>query len=175
MANLTRAHDELYRRRPDERFATVADLWQHCSDVRQYSTEQWISPAELAICPTHSDLQVTYRNQNLSFTDWSFSQLCRLAAISRDTLNKLSPETASRVFQETLPRGSKPLQLFTMGETIRWSDTDASGSVTVLRDGTSSAGRYCREYSQKIKIGRESQQAYGTACRNSDGSWEIVE
>ena len=61
-----------------------------------------------------------------------------------------------------------------VGETIRWNDADASGSVTVLRDGTSSNGRYCREYTQEIRIGDEAQRGYGTACRNADGSWEIV-
>ena len=61
-----------------------------------------------------------------------------------------------------------------VGETIRWSDTNASGAVTVTREGTSSLGRYCREYSQQIRIGGEIQRAYGTACRNRDGSWEIV-
>ncbi len=62
-----------------------------------------------------------------------------------------------------------------VGETVRWNDRGASGSVTVTRDGTSSAGRYCREYNQQITVGGESQQAYGTACRNPDGSWEILD
>ena len=61
-----------------------------------------------------------------------------------------------------------------VGETIHWNDEDASGSVTVIRDGTSSTGRYCREYTQEIRIGDEAQRGYGTACRNPDGSWEIV-
>ena len=46
-------------------------------------------------------------------------QLYSLAKISSETVRKLSPETASRVFAETLQRGTKPLQLFTMGEAIR--------------------------------------------------------
>ena len=61
-----------------------------------------------------------------------------------------------------------------VGETIHWDDADASGSVTVIREGTSSTGRYCREYTQEIRVGGESQHAYGTACRNADGTWEIV-
>jgi hypothetical protein len=117
--NLTRAHNELYRRCPDERFATLAELWQHCSDVRQFSTEQWVPPAELAIRPTHSEIHAIYQAKKFCLTDWSFSLLCSLARINRDTVNKLSPETASRVFLETLPRGTKPLQMFTMGNTIR--------------------------------------------------------
>jgi surface antigen len=62
-----------------------------------------------------------------------------------------------------------------VGETIRWEDRNASGSVTTTREGISSEGRYCREYTQSVNIGGESQQAYGTACRNPDGSWEITE
>ena len=119
MQNLTKAHNQLYQRCPDERFSTIADLWQHCFDVKQFSTEQWVPPTELAICPAHSEIHATYQGKNLKFTDWSFSQLCSLARVSKDTVNKLSPETASRVFLETLPRGTKPLQLFTMGDSIR--------------------------------------------------------
>ena len=62
-----------------------------------------------------------------------------------------------------------------VGETIHWKDKNASGSVTVTQEGTSSLGRYCREYTQEVKIGGESQQVYGTACHNPDGSWEIMD
>lgn len=41
-----------------------------------------------------------------------------LTLASRE-LYRLSPDTASRVFAETLPRGSKPLQFFTQGEKVR--------------------------------------------------------
>lgn len=51
--------------------------------------------------------------------DWSFSQLCRLVGIAKETVNRLSPDTAARVFGETLPRGNKPLQLFTQDEQLR--------------------------------------------------------
>lgn len=34
--------------------------------------------------------------------------------------------------------------------------------------------RYCREYTQVIMIGGEEQVAYGRACRQPDGQWEIV-
>lgn len=61
-----------------------------------------------------------------------------------------------------------------VGETISWNKKNASGSVTVQRDGTSTTGRYCREFQQKITIGGSTEQAYGTACRNHDGSWEVV-
>ena len=51
--------------------------------------------------------------------DWSFGQLCRLSGVAKETVNRLSPDTAARVFAETLPRGNKPLQLFTLGGQLR--------------------------------------------------------
>ncbi len=34
---------------------------------------------------------------------------------------------------------------------------------------------YCREYSQTVRIGNTSQESYGTACLQPDGSWKIVQ
>ena len=62
-----------------------------------------------------------------------------------------------------------------LGETIYWRDGNASGSVTPIQDGTSSSGRYCREFQHEVVIGGNLESLYGTACQNSDGSWEIVE
>ena len=61
-----------------------------------------------------------------------------------------------------------------VGETIYWNRDGASGSVTVLRDGTSTTGRYCREFQQKVSIGGKQEAAYGTACQSPDGSWEVI-
>lgn len=33
---------------------------------------------------------------------------------------------------------------------------------------------YCREYTRTVTIGGRAQDAYGTACQQSDGSWMIV-
>jgi hypothetical protein len=54
-----------------------------------------------------------------TMNDWSFGQLCRLAGVTKETVNRLSPDTASRVFAETLPRGNKPLQIFGVGDQAR--------------------------------------------------------
>ncbi len=35
-------------------------------------------------------------------------------------------------------------------------------------------GRYCREFTQEIFIAGEKQTGYGRACRQPDGSWEII-
>lgn len=63
-----------------------------------------------------------------------------------------------------------------IGETVVWNNPESghSGSVTPVRDGTSTSGSYCREYQQTIVVGGEEQVGYGTACQQPDGSWEIV-
>lgn len=63
-----------------------------------------------------------------------------------------------------------------IGETIDWSNPESGnyGSVTPTRDGYSSAGRYCREYQQTVVVGGQEEQAYGTACQQPDGTWEIL-
>ena len=61
------------------------------------------------------------------------------------------------------------------GSPVEWNNPDSgnSGAITVT-DTYKSGGRYCREYSDKIRVGGEVENAYGTACRQPDGSWEIV-
>lgn len=61
-----------------------------------------------------------------------------------------------------------------VGETIVWKDGETSGSVKTTRLGTSTSGRQCREFQQKVTIGGKTEQAYGTACLKADGSWELV-
>lgn len=53
-------------------------------------------------------------------------------------------------------------------------DTGNHGSVTPVETYQTSTGQYCREYHQTIWIAGEQQQAYGTACRQPDGSWKII-
>jgi len=62
-----------------------------------------------------------------------------------------------------------------VGSTIVWNDANASGAVSVLRDGHSSNGQYCREFLQTVTIAGRSEQAYGIACMKPDGSWRIVD
>ena len=50
-----------------------------------------------------------------------------------------------------------------------------SGIVTPVRDGTDTAtGSYCREFQQTVTIGGKAEQAYGTACRQPDGTWKVI-
>jgi surface antigen len=53
-------------------------------------------------------------------------------------------------------------------------DTGNSGNITPVRTFQTAQGQYCREYQQTVIVGGQEQQAYGSACRQPDGSWRIV-
>ncbi len=52
-------------------------------------------------------------------------------------------------------------------------DTGHAGTVTPQPAYKNDAGQYCREYQQTVTIGGKTETAYGTACRQPDGSWRI--
>ncbi|WP_404426189.1 RT0821/Lpp0805 family surface protein [Thalassospira australica] len=63
------------------------------------------------------------------------------------------------------------------GQTSTWNnpDTGARGTVTPVRTYQEPKTQdYCREYQQTVTIGGQQEEAYGTACRKPDGSWEVV-
>ncbi len=61
-------------------------------------------------------------------------------------------------------------------EPVEWKNPDNgnSGSITPTRTFTNDQGQSCREYTQQVTIGGEPQEAHGTACRQTDGTWMIV-
>jgi surface antigen len=61
------------------------------------------------------------------------------------------------------------------GQPTVWDnpDTGNSGSITPTRTYQLANGTYCREYHQTITVSGEQHQAYGTACRQPDGTWKI--
>jgi len=63
-----------------------------------------------------------------------------------------------------------------VGETIVWNNPESGnhGTYTAVREGSSTSGRYCREYQQTVYVGGKQESAYGQACQQPDGSWEIV-
>jgi surface antigen len=58
--------------------------------------------------------------------------------------------------------------------TWRNPDTGNYGAITPVETYRTSQGQYCREYTQTVVVGGQARQAYGTACRQPDGSWLIV-
>ena len=160
MATLTRAFKELFQRTPDEQFATLAELMKHCRAIRENSREHWLTHEQICIT---SDMNVVLDGDpDYRFCDWSFSQLCQMAGVSRGTINRLSSKTASRALQETMPHSEKPFQLLTAESGIRsihgvaytrlWNDELLSAIAEAAPEFTApqqavdgSTGLYCGE------------------------------
>lgn len=69
----------------------------------------------------------------------------------------------------------KSMELSPDATSVGWSNpnTGNSGTVTPVSTTVASSGQPCREFSQTIIVGGKEEQAYGTACRMADGSWDI--
>ncbi|MSP81368.1 MAG: glycine zipper 2TM domain-containing protein [Alphaproteobacteria bacterium] len=70
----------------------------------------------------------------------------------------------------------RALETSPSGQTNTWNNPDSghSGTLTPEPAYTSAAGEQCREYQQTVTVGSQIQEAYGTACRQADGTWKIV-
>lgn len=68
------------------------------------------------------------------------------------------------------------LENYPTGQPASWNNPDSGnyGTVTPIRSYTGQAGRDCREFEQKIFIDGKPETGYGKACRQPDGSWQIV-
>ncbi len=85
-----------------------------------------------------------------------------------------SLDRADRLAMENTAQESLEYSRTDQTRTWRNPDSGHSGSVTPTRTYREEGGRYCREYTQTVMIGGEQHRAYGTACRQPDGSWKIV-
>lgn len=86
---------------------------------------------------------------------------------SLDRADRLAMSQTTQRSLETAPTGQ--------GSTWQNPDSGHSGTVTPLRTFQTSQGSYCREFQQTITVGGNTEQGYGTACRQPDGSWQIVQ
>jgi surface antigen len=77
---------------------------------------------------------------------------------------QLAAQAAQRAFEQNQA-----------GQPSVWNNPDSgnSGSITPTKTYQLASGQYCRQYQQTIVVGGEQQQAYGTACRQPDGTWQI--
>jgi surface antigen len=77
---------------------------------------------------------------------------------------QLAAQAAQRAFEQNQA-----------GQPSVWNNPDSgnSGSITPTKTYQLATGQYCRQYQQTILIGGEQQQAYGTACRQPDGTWQV--
>jgi surface antigen len=70
----------------------------------------------------------------------------------------------------------KALETAPTGRPIAWRnpDNEHSGTVTPVRTYQTAGGTYCREYEQIVTIDGKQEKVYGTACRQPDGSWSVI-
>ncbi|HLI12578.1 MAG TPA: RT0821/Lpp0805 family surface protein [Alphaproteobacteria bacterium] len=86
---------------------------------------------------------------------------------SLDRADELAAQQTTQRTLETTPDG----------QSLPWRNAENghSGTVTPVRTYQESNGQYCREFQQTVTVGGQTQQAYGTACRQPDGTWKIVQ
>lgn len=86
-------------------------------------------------------------------------------------------KTMDEYDRQMLERSSQQaLEFSPSGSSVQWRNPDNGnyGAVTPTKTFRSNGGQYCREYTQEVVIGGQKQKAYGKACRQPDGHWEIA-
>jgi surface antigen len=63
------------------------------------------------------------------------------------------------------------------GQSLPWRNEQSGnyGYITPQNYTQGANGQYCREYNQTIVVGGKKQQGFGKACRQPDGSWQVVQ
>lgn len=72
--------------------------------------------------------------------------------------------------------GQQALEYARSGTSVQWQNPDTGATTTVVPQPAfqTASGQICREFQQTVTIGGQPQQAYGTACRQADGSWKLA-
>ena len=67
------------------------------------------------------------------------------------------------------------LETVRTGVATSWNNPDTNTHYQIIPTRTyENVGRPCREYQIEAEIGGKKELIYGTACRQSDGSWKVV-
>lgn len=79
------------------------------------------------------------------------------------------------IAQEIGTVGQDALERARSGTVVQWRNPDDGvvGTFVPKPAYQDSSGRICREFNQSVMIGNRQQEAWGTACRQSDGSWKL--
>mgnify|MGYP003571028768 CR=1 FL=1 len=85
-----------------------------------------------------------------------------------------SLDKSDRLYAERTAQQS--LESSRSGTTSTWvnPDTQHSGTFTPTNTYRSADGLDCRDYQQRVIIDGRDELATGTACRQADGTWRIV-
>lgn len=71
----------------------------------------------------------------------------------------------------------RALETAPSGSIVPWRNPDSghSGTITPTRTYQAEDRSYCREFQQVVSVDGKNQQAHGTACREDDGTWRILQ
>lgn len=71
---------------------------------------------------------------------------------------------------------TRALETNPVGQPAYWENHRSGAVYTVIpvKNVTYHGNPYCREYQTTATIAGKKQQVYGTACRQQDGTWKIV-
>ena len=96
-----------------------------------------------------------------------------LGAIAGSEIGKSLDRADQLYMQQTAQRS---LETSPAGSTATWENPDSghSGTITPTLTYERNTGEYCREYQQTVRVGGNVEEAFGTACRQEDGTWMIV-
>jgi surface antigen len=85
---------------------------------------------------------------------------------SLDDVDRMKAQQTTQTALERVPDG----------RASTWSNpnTGHSGSVTPTYTYKDAGGRDCREFRQAVTIEGRTEEAVGTACRQPDGTWRII-
>ncbi len=88
-------------------------------------------------------------------------------------VGNLLDERDKRLASEAAARA---LESSPSGKPVAWQNPDSghSGTVTPTRTYQAADGNYCREYQTVVVIDGKQERSSGTACRQPDGTWRIV-
>ena len=100
-----------------------------------------------------------------------------IGGIAGALIGKDIGKTLDRADRNNMQRTSQQaLEKTRTGSVSKWQNPDSGNSGTVRPTKTfqTASGKYCREYQQTVTVGGKTETAYGTACRQPDGSWKII-
>jgi hypothetical protein len=103
MKTLTRASQQLFTRSPDEYFDSLPALQVYCRALKDAGSE--VKEKSTVFKPVLTDGQVKLQvngHPPMGLNDWSFTQVCMMAGVAKETVNRLSGPTAGQVLIETL-------------------------------------------------------------------------
>jgi surface antigen len=85
-------------------------------------------------------------------------------------------KTLDKADKEEILKAEEKASTAPVGETVAWSNPQSgkSGTVTPVSETRDAQGRTCREYQSTILVDGREEVVQGTACKQPDGSWSVM-